>query len=434
VRVPFLGTPLKGIQVLGLLETRCLKFKQVYILDVNEGILPGVGRNESLLPAAIRRHLGLPTWKDHEKLQSDDFHALVEGADEVHLFFSEWKDSEKSRLAEELIWREQREKGDLQIDNLHQVHFIADFTQTGPREVPKTDPVVDFLHHHLRYSASSLDEYLACPLRFYYHRVLKLEPKERSAEMLEAGRRGDLIHAILRDFFSRSIDRPLKFGPDDFMEMRQLIDKAFRDRYGEILPGGIHLVRRQVATRMEDLLHYQQREPCAGDRVLECELTIDASLELDSGLVLKAGGRLDRVDRRQARYRILDYKTGSSAAVPKFKSFHGSDREQWPRTLKSVQLPFYVLLFLAYRPRLQLAEVDSALLMLGGKIIKEEALWKEQEDREEVMRAYRHGITVLAGEIRNPQMPFVPTPRPRENCPGCDYRVMCGQQWLVGNR
>ena len=39
-KIPFSGEPLKGLQVMGVLETRNLDFKNVFILSLNEGAFP----------------------------------------------------------------------------------------------------------------------------------------------------------------------------------------------------------------------------------------------------------------------------------------------------------------------------------------------------------------------------------------------------------
>ena len=60
---PFVGTPLRGVQVLGFLETRNIPFDRVFFLDVNEGIVPDATREEFFLPFKARQTLGLPTYR-----------------------------------------------------------------------------------------------------------------------------------------------------------------------------------------------------------------------------------------------------------------------------------------------------------------------------------------------------------------------------------
>ena len=86
IRYPFPGTPVKGLQVLGFLETRSIKFDTVYFLDVNEGIVPHTKKEDTLLPYKMRKFLKLPTHEDSEKISKYYFNTLLGGAKQVHIF------------------------------------------------------------------------------------------------------------------------------------------------------------------------------------------------------------------------------------------------------------------------------------------------------------------------------------------------------------
>ena len=105
---PFEGTPVKGLQVLGFLETRNLRFDRVFILDANEEVLPDTKKDDTLLPFRAREILGLPTYQDRDALVAYYFETLLQGADEVHLFFIENDKKERSRFVERLLWERQK--------------------------------------------------------------------------------------------------------------------------------------------------------------------------------------------------------------------------------------------------------------------------------------------------------------------------------------
>jgi len=107
---PFEGTPVKGLQVLGFLETRNLKFDSVFILDANEEALPDTKKDDTLLPFKARKILGLPTYQDRDELAAHYFETLTQGAGEVHLFFIENDKKERSRFVERLLWERQKKE------------------------------------------------------------------------------------------------------------------------------------------------------------------------------------------------------------------------------------------------------------------------------------------------------------------------------------
>ena len=49
------GEPLKGLQVMGMLETRALDFKRLVICSLNEGILPKGRSENSLIPFDVKK-------------------------------------------------------------------------------------------------------------------------------------------------------------------------------------------------------------------------------------------------------------------------------------------------------------------------------------------------------------------------------------------
>src|SRR5690606_17299509 len=64
------GNPLKGIQIMGLLESRNLDFKEIYLLGANDGILPKKSFGNTFIPDAIRRAYGLPVLENQEALSA----------------------------------------------------------------------------------------------------------------------------------------------------------------------------------------------------------------------------------------------------------------------------------------------------------------------------------------------------------------------------
>jgi CRISPR/Cas system-associated exonuclease Cas4 (RecB family) len=429
-RVPFPGTPLRGLQVLGSLETRNLKFDHVYLLDANEGILPATGEEDTLLPHAVRQQLGLSTHEHREAIARYYFENLLAGAKEVHLFYVESGDREKSRFVERLLWEEQKRAGSLDVPEQGVVFFQSTFSKKDPEPIPKNPEILAKLKG-MAFSPSNLDVYLACPLKFYYQKVLGLEEKGELGEDLEAPEIGTYLHNVLKEVFQGRTNRPLRFTKTDYEKAARIAERIFQETFGGHREGRLYLIHSQVQTRLREILLYHA-EKLAGTVIQACEQDLTGSLEVPGQGRVAIRGRLDRIDLRGKETVILDYKSGSTAKKPTAR-FSPGERENWHKTLGSVQLPLYLLLYKASNPETKIEHLNSGLMLLKTRPIEEKFLFRDKDDREELFKGYCEAVTGLIREILDPGMPFGDTPDPAQTCPNCSYRVMCGRQWAVKN-
>jgi hypothetical protein len=178
--VPFPGTPLKGLQVIGLLETRNLSFDTVFLLNATDDVIPGARGHDVLLPQRLRDVLGLETYRDRERLAEYYFTTLLAGAREVHCFFTESGKHEKSRFVEKLLWQQQQASSSLDAgDSVQVIRYNVQLATSRPDPIKKTPGVIEHLKT-FEFTATALDAYRVCPLKFYYAHVLRLLCPRRS--------------------------------------------------------------------------------------------------------------------------------------------------------------------------------------------------------------------------------------------------------------
>jgi hypothetical protein len=163
------------------------------------------------------------------------------------------------------------------------------------------------------------------------------------------------------------------------------------------------------------------------------EVKLQASVEID-GRNLELLGYIDRIEESDEGLLIVDYKSFTSSIMPSGRTFPGSSREEWPKTLKSVQLPFYVLLYLLNHPEATVDRVDSELMLLGSEPIREARLFDGASElpKDRLFDAYSDAILALIREILDPEIDFVPLEDVKKGCAGCEFQVMCGRQWVKG--
>ena len=432
--VPFPGTPLRGIQVLGLLETRGLSFDRVFVLDASDDILPGARGTEMLVPQGMREKLGLETYKDRERLIEYYFSNLINGAKEVHLLYSENNKQEKSRFIEKLLWKQRLLAEDAQAQPVAIVRYTIHLGNADPQPVKKTKEVLQHLKE-FEFHATALDEYLKCQLRFYYHHVLGLREKNEVGDEIEQLDVGNMVHRILKSFFDPLKERPL--AQDDLKKekMTEVTASIIEQIFGHNTKGSAFLFKQQTIAKLIEFLEDYQKKLLETQKVEIVGLEREVSLLKDDHHLT---GRLDRIERRGDKTFILDYKIRQDDTPYKvmWKKFKPDERQTWTNAIGSLQLPMYSLLY-SEQTGEPIRDIVPAYLFLGRNYIDgtiETGLSKDGILTEEMHANLHRVILGLAAEIKDPAVPFAPAEDLKKECPGCPYQTLCGTQWAREGR
>lgn len=342
-RVPFEADPLTGLQVLGMLETRLLRFSRVFLVDVTDDRLPGAPIRSPLLPDSLRALLGLPDTRNREQLAAYTFHRLIAGADEVWLYWQEGVETsglfdgkkQRSRLVEELIWQEEQARGQRLKPGREPLRTAALDVRPPVRVrkvVPKTPAIRKQIAASLKHplSATRLDAYLTCPLRYYYERLCAIAPIDGVNEDDDLAAVGVLLHNVLRDFYAPAVGKTVRRDAQSGdPELPFLDEKALRALFRTALDAsGLEAALPPESAAMlsvtgpERLGMFLRAQP-EQTEVLSLEEEYDAEIRV-GGRVRRLTGNLDRVDWREQEDPegaldegavILDYKTGRIKAL-----------------------------------------------------------------------------------------------------------------------
>jgi CRISPR/Cas system-associated exonuclease Cas4 (RecB family) len=416
------------MQILGFLETRNLSFDRVYVLDMNEGILPETKKDESFIPTKVRTALGLPTYKDKNKISTYYFNTLLAGSKEIHLFYSDNDRKERSRFIETLIWERQLKDG-IQSDSPYvtSLNYRLSLDANQPGSIVKTPEMIRFLESYV-YTATSLDSYLKCPLKFYYKYVLKLSKRNEVEDVVDRMDIGKLVHRILFGFFKSKMDFLLTDKDMDLSEMETIIQRLFLETYGTELQGSALLLKRQITNQLKAFL---QKYMIPLVNQVRLQITrLEYRIETNYG-GFGFQGILDRVELRNDEVFIIDYKTGNprSRLVVNFDKFDPNDRKNWSRTIGTLQLPLYHFL---YNQNQNITNSNCIFLLLGKAHINhsiELPIVEKKIDKQISYQKMKDVIFRLVNEIIDIRMPFNPSLRSKEACVFCDFRFICGTQW-----
>ena len=403
--IAFSGSPLKGLQVLGLQETRSLNFDHVIILDVNEGVLPRLRIHEPLIPREVMISLGLDRLELEEEIQRYQFMRLISSAKDVHLVYQESKDKERSRFVEELIWEGQKKSGKMTAAPVARPSFLVN-VRPKKRTVRKTPEMIEFLKDHT-YSASSVNMYLRDPMEFYTNYVLGLREQEDLLDEPEARHVGTFIHELLEESF-----RP-------FLNKEPKINKAFRDHFAKIfeqkfdatfaktMRSDSFLLRSVIVERLNRFLDNEQfSDERKVEQILYLENRFDDVISLPVG-DMKFRYVVDRVDKlKDGTVMIVDYKTGSTDSLPKaieqIRNLTLS-REAVYENIKSFQVPLYFHYLSKQFPD---QPINAALYNLRTLELHKFIGPKVLLDRQKINDIFLNALNFIMAEILDPNVSF----------------------------
>ena len=419
---PFVGSPLRGLQILGPFETRSLSFENVIVMDANESVLPRLRVKEPLIPHDVSLSLGLKIIENEEEIQRHQFKRLIASAKNVHLVFQENPEKEKSRFVEEIIWQFQKEKRSLEAVSIPQARFSVNVLQSKMK-IKKTDEIIDLLKD-LRYSASSVDTYVNCPLQFYYKYVLGLEEKEEFPGDPEGKEIGTFVHELLKDEFRQFIGKKPhidgRFRERFFREFH----RRFRETFGKRMRSDSFLLEDVMKFRLERFLQTEldfKKRPVK--EILSLEEPRTAEIEL-SGDRFGFKYIVDRIDRlSDGSALIIDYKTGADTLKPQSAQKLGKmglNRESVRDRIKSFQLPLY---YYFEDKRSKGKYINAALYNLRN--LKLTYLDEDGADAQNIVSICIKALDFILHEIIDPTEPFAADRENERACRYCPFFYLC---------
>jgi CRISPR/Cas system-associated exonuclease Cas4 (RecB family) len=444
VRIPFSGEPLQGLQVMGMLETRNLDFKNVYILSLNEGSLPSGGNKGSYIPYNIRRAYGLPTIQHQDAMYAYLFCRILQRAENVYVFYNTETDilgqGEMSRYLQQLMFESGRK---FQHHVLHQPVSVKEVKPIGIKKDKGVLEALARLNEQNEYrkfnglSPSALNAYIECRLKFYFRYVARIKEADQIEEDMDARILGNFVHNVMEAFYKELVER--KGSPvieaRDLEEKESLIqtllDREVVKTYNlnpdkpVVYEGQLILVSEVVKRFIEKILtHDRKYAPFTlqgVEQIMEYTFPINAPV----GSVL-LGGKIDRVDQKDGLLRIVDYKTGRDTfEFDSVASLCARDRK---RNKAAFQTLLYAWLYTKTRNTSGLRMVPG--LINGKNLFDEDMAFGLTLNRQPVPDAhtllpeFEAGLKALLEELFNPETVFDQTPL-TENCKHCPYKRIC---------
>ena len=448
--IPFHGEPAAGLQVMGVLETRNLDFRNLAILSLNEGKLPkmNAGGDSSFIPYNLRKAFGMTTIEHKNSVYAYYFYRLIQRAEHITLLYNTSSDGlnrgEMSRFMRQL-----------QVEYpypIGQRYLEAGQTPQAPSPIviEKTPEILQAMRRTYDtrtgrgalLSPSALNTYLDCPLCFYFRYVARLGVPEEVNPDIDSALFGTLFHRAAELIYSHLTQHGKDIRREDLEQVlknnariESAVSQAFLEDFFHLPQGkapeynGTQLIQAKViASYLRQLLRNDLRRAPFRMEGMEQGISEDMEVSTPIGtLSLHIGGTVDRMDSKGDTLLLIDYKTGGTPKTP-------NDLAQLfqPGDTRPAHV-FQAFLYAAILCRKQPLKVAPALFYIHraasdsySPIIEIGPARQRTPVDDFALHndEFRSHLQALLSGLFNPEQPFVQT-ESGNRCAYCDYRRLC---------
>lgn len=349
--IAYFGNPTEGLQIMGLLETRLLDFKNIIVLGMNENNLPPTNPVQTLIPMDLRRYFGMPTPREKQGLFAHHFYRLLHQCTTMYITYRSSAESlssnEKSRYIMQLELELARQNPSIEV-TWKDYTINSDETSTLATHIEKNEEVLSAMDELLQsgISASAIKTFFSCGLDFYYKYLLKFGEEDKVEEEIENNTFGTFIHETLEELYTPFSRRdkegrlkeiqPPSVHPEDIEKMLKTFEYVLRSKFSAHFnnnPEAFEKGKNYLSfTMAKELLEkYLKLEKKSLTELNNLPVFIE-SLEhpfqkemilpvygTQKKVILK--GFADRIDSVNGEIRIIDYKSGKVNSTDLGKNF-----------------------------------------------------------------------------------------------------------------
>ena len=340
---PFQSTNNNGIQIMGMLETRLLNFENLFIVSMNEGILPSGKINNSYIPFEIKRKFGLHTHVEKDAIFSYHFFRLMKGARKIIITHNTEPDikggGEMSRFIRQI-----------DVEGIHKINFQ---TISGQKKLiinekgyNKTNLVLKKLEKIFEkgITASMLNLFLIDKRKFFERYILDIR-EESIEEIAKSNTLGNIVHDTIEELYIPLISKNLNIK--ELKRVKEAADQTITKNIEKYINkksverGKNVIICNTALSYVKKLIDKDINSIKGGNKIKILELEKDFANEISSNKrKIKIRGKIDRIDLYNNEIRLIDYKTGKPIEKNKIhiKSLEEIKNE---KGIYALQLIFY---------------------------------------------------------------------------------------------
>ncbi len=447
--VAFEGEPMQGLQVMGVLETRLLDFRNIIIFSMNEKVFPARHYTRSFIPESLRAAYGISTYHKQDSMFTYYFYRMISRAENVFLLYDSRTQGvasgEVSRYISQL--KQLYKRGQckdyfysydvlLPVDQEMAINKSAEIMS---RLLKYTEP-----DSGMNFSASMVNTYLECPVRFYFKYVEGIREEDEMKDFVDSATFGTIVHEVMQQIYDavpekngkRLVEKSFldRFAHSDSMELRRIVANVVKQEYDKNGNGGgdVDVINNIVIYYIVPILKYDMG--LIPFEYIGSELEQTFRWNLGKDLVINYKQKIDRLDRSEGTLRIVDYKTGNDdVSVKDLDSiFEGNNSAGHKKAV--LQILLYCNAYAA------ISGCDDDIKPVIYKVRDIRKMSPEDKfgiklGTRDVMTTYRNGIfdkefmekfRTVATDILDPEVPFKQTVY-RDKCVYCPFAEACGR-------
>ncbi|MDR1553872.1 MAG: PD-(D/E)XK nuclease family protein [Prevotellaceae bacterium] len=437
--MPFDSEPAKGLQIMGILETRNLDFKNILILSANENLLPKSESEVSFIPYNLRRAFGLTTSDKTDSIYAYCFYRLLQRSTDITISYSTatsgLSKGEPSRFILQLPV-----ESDFNIESFD-IQSPIKLPQISEIKIEKTSEIIALLQNKYSdfnsfLSPSALNMFIDCSLKFYFNYIakLKLPDNEIDSNSIILGKvfhkTAEIIYKRIGKFENSYIteaDLDVFIGNRELL--KNIVDEAMQIEAGIDNPQHYSIqqliMRDVVVDYVKKLLEFDKNNVPFILYNIETTLVDKFTFDTPSGnFDVYLGGRIDRMDIKENVLRVLDYKTGGTGKT--IKSIEDLFVSAKNRNSYALQAFLYSVIISKQKPEFN---VMPSILYVNKKLTETDdiqiKLEKEKlKDIRQIENDFFNCLSKIISNIFDAKMPFVQTEN-EDICTYCEFKQIC---------
>jgi len=446
--VPFTGEKLERIQIMGLMETRNLDFDYVIFTDLNEGKIPHITQGNSFIPQMLRKAFGLSITAYQDSIFAYLFYRLLQNSEKVYFLYNSLATStergEMSRYLRQLRY-------ETSFDQFKNLKIDIKPSSSNQIIIEKDTQIVNKLKQYYsekgtsfkKFSASQLNIYLKCSLQFYFKYIAELKQPEEDFSEMDYRDIGNILHKALETSYNKlKKDDKIEVKESDLPILENGLKELIRNLMVEMhqhgsfeeLSGGQQLMAEIIETYCLHVFKYDISKK-APFKISGTEERINSTIPFQKdGKTYMVGftGIIDRIDKIEGKYSIIDYKSGDSKT--NFKGIIGLFERDRKKDFDNI---FQILLYgyiynqlhqnlpnLEIYPIRKIADKNFSPNVYLKPDTKTKISFTEFDD--EKLSLFENYLSELLSDIFNEDIAFSQTDK-LENCEYCAFKVICNR-------